>query len=408
MNYSYPNYYPFNERRESSYVGVPSITESSYLSNLGLNDVKSGSSVPNYEYKLAHGIDASSAYTAAFLGDNVPASFHSETENIGLDEYHKYSLNQQFGSTYLTSASADSLLDSSGALAEVNRKVTGKLRGMNSTYQPLIPAVELRELRSTVGGIADSFSGVVGTLIDLRRGRFDPRKTAKLASNIWLSWSFGVNPLISEAQNITDAIAAHQDHSSSISIGASASTSGRFSYGLSPVNGATGSWFEGKLSVDIDISYKIDAGFRTLYESVNNYGALDHFGVSSLPQQLPLLGWELVPFSWAVDYFVNVGEFLEDTFMFPENTPIYMVQTKRYRITATSSWDAKFSTSVYPGGRLVSGYATPSRLSRVIYKRSLISKLKASPLRIKSSGEIARNSINKALNLASVLAGRKL
>lgn len=87
------------------------------------------------------------------------------------------------------------------------KRLKNKLNGDTAQFQALVPLAELRELRGTLRGIAYSASNMLKSMIALKHGNF--KDAHKRASDVWLTFSFGVNPMLSDAQSIAEALAAY-------------------------------------------------------------------------------------------------------------------------------------------------------------------------------------------------------
>lgn len=124
-----------------------------------------------------------------------------------------------------------------------------------------------------------------------------------------------------------------------------------------------------------------------------------------LPSLIPAF-WELVPYSWVVDYFTTVGSFLDDTFVADQGKCIYVVECKKYTVKAMSTFVHVPNNS---NCNIVSGYCEPAMAEWYSFRRTPLSKFPDRKLRFKTMAEIGGlGAFNKVLNLAAVLAGRKL
>lgn len=125
-----------------------------------------------------------------------------------------------------------------------------------------------------------------------------PKKTNISLSNLWLEWHFGWSPLISDCQAAAKVLT---DPIPNVKISGSAETFGR-TYRRETMAGTPG-WFR---------THTIVTRFR------HRQGA--YVGITNpnlgLAGQLGLLNpaalaWEIVPFSFVADWFVNVGDWLQ-------------------------------------------------------------------------------------------------
>lgn len=103
----------------------------------------------------------------------------------------------------------------------------------------------------------------------------------------------------------------------------------------------TGSFW--KVTFDVNQTLQVDVRAGVLYEIVNSH---NRYGFNF--SDLPAAAWELVPFSFVVDWFTNVGQFIRGV------TPKFgarelatwtsVKRTKTVQVTQTSEWVASNST----------------------------------------------------------------
>jgi hypothetical protein len=163
-----------------------------------------------------------------------------------------------------------------------------------------------------------------------------------------------------------------------------------------------GCYYETRVQLHHSLSYRWYCGGYTSVHSGNDYGIGEHLGFSA--RELIPTFWELVPYSWVVDYFTNVGQFLEDTFQVLPASIVYSGYTRRYecKISVYHNWlrqNNQWVLSSTPGG---------AEVKRFEFERvPLSTSLPHVGLRIKSIDEIGYFGVNKLLNLASVLIQRR-
>jgi hypothetical protein len=227
------------------------------------------------------------------------------------------------------------------------------------------------------------------------------RSAVKFASEHWLNFSFGVRPLLSDIQSASDAIASYLARTDkSLIIHGSASKEW---LGGQVLRGQTGPYGVSTLrSTDVKhkLSYRFVGGVNLRLASSNNYGLTETFGLD-IGKTLPSLGWELLPFSWVADYFVNVGAYLGDTFQLPSGALKYLVVGKRY------SMEGRFSirTDVVAPDPPVAcwAYSVPGRLAYKLFQRTKLPAIPHIGLRFKSVDQVGINAVNKLLNLVSLV-----
>jgi hypothetical protein len=141
------------------------------------------------------------------------------------------------------------------------------------------------------------------------------RKWRREASNAWLQFKFGVSPLLADIDNGCEALADYfqrppRDHVTCNVKDFQSKVVERGQTGYGSL-----AWKERTIS---SIKLRVDMKGMISLSAANDLGPLvtRHFGLSW--NEVVLAGWELVPYSFLVDYFFNIGEILEAS-MFPQS-----------------------------------------------------------------------------------------
>ena len=138
-----------------------------------------------------------------------------------------------------------------------------------------------------------------------------------------------------------------------------------------------------------------------MLRSSADYSAVDHFKIG-LPALIPTF-WELVPYSWIVDYFTTVGDFLEDTFIATPANSVYLLENRKYRASGLNY----MQHTVSGGYEILSERKGTANWSYYEFERKVLSTLPHRILRLKTIDEVGKHSLTKLLNLTS-LFGAKL
>lgn len=210
----------------------------------------------------------------------------------------------------ISASSADNL-----ALSKFVKNAINKRRTMMS-------GVFLGELRQTIQLVRNPARAIRSGLDDyvsaLRKKRPQLRRTSpsqrrrtatSIVSDTWLEWSFGMAPLFSDARSAAEALAKSRilpEKAKAVFVKAEGkSTTG-------PSN-----WTSLGDHTASAASVRTFASTET-YHSVKYYGKVKVYHPNSLQNQLGLLPedfvptvWELVPWSFLVDYFTNVGNIIQ-------------------------------------------------------------------------------------------------
>jgi hypothetical protein len=151
------------------------------------------------------------------------------------------------------------------------------------------------------------------------------RRAKDIISNGWLQFKFGIQPLVND---LDDGMRATAEYFNYVPRERVSFTS----------NGESSVSVDGPLDGFGSLRYRIRSK-RTSSIRVTTRGAIKmdgpdstnpafvrHFGLTW--QDAVLTGWEIIPYSFVVDYFANVGEFLEAS-MFPIAKLAWCNRTKR-------------------------------------------------------------------------------
>lgn len=201
------------------------------------------------------------------------------------------------------------------ALAQFVQRAVGARRSMQG-------GVFLGELKRTIAAVKNPAQSIrrgldeyTGALKKRRRDirRSPParrRQTAtSIAADTWLEYSFGWTPLFHDVQDAAEALAKSRilaEKPKTVFV----SASGRSSTGR-------GQWTPGGLNSQNGLYAQLWYNSESYY-SVKYYGRVKLYQPNSLQAQLGLLPedfvptvWELVPWSFLVDYFSNVGDIIQ-------------------------------------------------------------------------------------------------
>jgi len=413
VNYSQPARY--RRRRliyteDSRFDPTSNLLQDDYAVGLGV-DLKSGASNPGYKYAIQRRENASGAYKL-YRHFNVNSMFATcET------------FSQQVGYTIKSKAHAVTLGNypncSETHDAALKDEALSKLRYWLGTHIPymdaVVPLVELREVRAMVKSMVhvtfdfvDAFDKVsrpsrneryrrVNKRLGLRRS---DRLTLKTLSDLWLTYSFGMKPMIADLKAALSVLSSRLDQPRMVRVTGTASKAyretvleGDTSFGM-----AVGSTFAVSRTDDVRLVYRFTGGWEVNPLTGNTYSLSDQFGLRLGANLVPTF-WELVPFSWVIDYFTTVGDFFSDTFSVALPRPVYLVLSRKCERTAR--FTGVFSAQ--PGFELKESSCTDGSFQLVEFEREVLPTIPSRSLRLKTVDEVGLNGVNKLLNLVSVL-----
>lgn len=361
-----------------------------------MNEVQLGSPVPNFRKRIASGLDASSNYTRQ--GWTKLSTRAGRCEGFWqispADRRFFVNRHRSWAGSAVPSIPSDASLDNQ-ALQRLKNKLASEAGNMAG----LVPLGELREFGDLVKSLASHTTGFLPKLIGLR----GTKDAWKHASDLWLTYSFGISPMVADASSIGVSLSKYingVDHN----LKQSAKSSVKewvTSYKTDNETGPYGGKLVGDYHVHHSLSYRYFAISRIKMQSSNPYGAIDYFGLGA--DILPLVGWELTTLSWVADYFVNVGDFLEDLFMSKSYTTPTVIKTTKYVANVTGQ---KSGVSTTAGMVITNNKPCTIDAEFQYFNRQVLSSLPRTPLVFKYRDTVASNAVSKLLNLTSVLASR--
>jgi len=212
-----------------------------------------------------------------------------------------------------------------------------RLKSETRKFQGLVFLGELGEtlhmLRRPAFGLQKLVKDFVDTL--KKRKRSAPKQWKKNIGEIWLEQSFGWNPLIADSRDAVSAYKALTDpsrqHSTRISVGrakyfdttASLPATEKPGYKWQSIYPIQNRNVAGRKTERVTIRYR--AAVRPQVEAPTWGTNMSLFGFS--PQEFVPALWELLPWSFLIDYFTNVGELLDShTTVVPEITYVNKTQ----------------------------------------------------------------------------------
>jgi len=231
-------------------------------------------------------------------------------------------------------------------------KFYSQVRSAQTTLQGLTALGELAETLHMIRNPAKALhDGLFAYLKALRKGRNKAGKTTRkrnaFVANTWLEYSFGWAPLFNDVRDAAHALVNSKnrhDRSHLVVSGYGETKSDEVKQSHTTSNGPLRiSWVD-HLLTSTSVRYKgaIVNRRQTTYENeLENWG----FAPSNF---LPTI-WELIPYSFLVDYFTNVGKVI-DSFALRDISLGWGVRTQR--VSAISRALEPVNTSTHGGASL--------------------------------------------------------
>jgi hypothetical protein len=192
-------------------------------------------------------------------------------------------------------------IDVQGLLTQASTQAASNVRA--PIFDGLVFVAELNEtmrfLRNPIGGWVRFLE--YAKRQKRRNSRLDGTKVIDFISSNWLAYRYAVRPLVFDTINLIDAVnkTIEGQEPKRFTARGTASDAGSESYtGLS-------SSYAANVRLNTSTSRNVSVRAGILYES--KAGA-DNFGTSLY--RIPVALWEVVPFSFVVDWFINIGDYV--------------------------------------------------------------------------------------------------
>lgn len=393
------------------YVGQRYFTDGActgaFTSRQFSTDKQLGFDDPDYKRKIQARVDATLPYTRIVNKLKIPCLWHEVYQRRA--PYSTIYVETRPVTTLTPKTSIPVNSQTADAGDRVLAKIKRKLAEDTNQFKSLIPLAEIKETRGLIRSTAETTATLLKAVIGLKHGKV--RDLFKAVSHAWLQWSFAIAPTISDTQALASSISSYllkSDFTATHAEGFTTRWCERYPQN-SPAAAELfcGQWFNTDRM--LTHSYRVKYTVGTYYDLVsgNNYDAFDQFGFR-IPELVPML-WEWLIFSWVVDYFTTTGSWLSDTFTAPAGSTLYLVKSEKYTCLDEHRFRFVF-TDFYGDYKKYYRYMPNAFASceSTVFVRSIPAggQLPHRALRLKSCDEIAVNSVNRVLNLASLLVGK--
>jgi hypothetical protein len=174
--------------------------------------------------------------------------------------------------------------------------------------------VAFGERKQTARLIGDTASRLAKSIRHLKRGSprkamdelgISSRKREPRGSNVpskWLEMQYGWKPLLGDVHGAADALSKHPTDHWRVTAKATRSRVDQYAYDIFPGSGSGFDACECRAKVERSVFARIDA--------IPNNAATIALASAGVTNPL-LVAWELVPFSFVVDWFLPVGNYVE-------------------------------------------------------------------------------------------------
>lgn len=178
-----------------------------------------------------------------------------------------------------------------------NHKILAEIKG-----QKINLGMVLAEYRETSRMFVDGVSRLASLYRDIRRGRVGKilaKGSAKGISSQWLLYRYGVTPLISDLKGSLEQLSENRDKALLYRFRTQSSMMSDIPHGESP--------YPAPYNKPIRVLEKITVKDTVWVE----YDSITLRNFSAIGLLNPVqLAWEVIPFSFVADWFINVGDYL--------------------------------------------------------------------------------------------------
>lgn len=285
-----------------------------------LNRTKTGDYLPNWKTIIRNGGDATTNFDGVkqelkpIIGKYELLLYEPVGNPRHLQTIKRYAFEGAYYSSPLVptqSTGADVQAADNLALKMLYRRI----RKANSHFSGGVFLGEIREVISMIrrpamtlrNGLGDYFS-----TLRKRKGRAPKHRLREILSSTWLEYSFGWQPLVNDVIAAAETLARFENDERRTSVSGWGVHETLLDSGAVQYNGLFGRlhaiqhyrrWASAKVSYRVGLDFRAKAPFG----SAKRLAELSGF---KLQDFVPTV-WELIPWSFIVDYFTNVGDILE-------------------------------------------------------------------------------------------------
>lgn len=279
------------------------------------SDSRTGVDLYNWRDFVRKGINATTGFTGSAFSEPHDA-YHSFEAN-----YHATStLTGQVKSGHISGYGYPSVSTAPGTTSPPSNVVTDVrnrcirrfLDAVDSAQSSIEAGQDFGELRETIHGVLHPLSSLRNSLFEYlhvlknRRGLFSPKQLPKVLADTYLEFHFGWTPLVEDV--VQAVVKCKSIRTPTFPVRASASSTYKVADTQVSVTGYPG-------MPQITWPYRETSRYSMRYKGALRVKNLLPDGTLSWFQQLQLTpdkwlptAWDLLPYSWITDYFVNVGE----------------------------------------------------------------------------------------------------
>lgn len=395
----------------STVYGTTVVNSEIPIGGIGL-DKKSGSGVPGYKRKLRMRINANSGYERKYC--EVIERGHVVVKDQDPPGNLK---NTSSGFPNMGGALLACSYSFADQTDQVSNHAIAKLRAdlalqKNADFAFLtnVPQ-DIYQAKQTAIGAFNALADFIGMISDLERGHYGQALATlpALASQAYLTLVFGIMPTIDDMKGVYNTLSKLKRDTHTRRISASANDVNEAGIVLLNTTGASELTYIVAGSRTTSVKYTAGVKFSLVsnveYEnfaikpkSLDQLANVFHTKVSDI---FPML-WEIMPWSWVLDYVANIGDVITDNFQSNSDTITYI--TKSINVSDSVLIHLQSVKELFPGIRSDIFSSKPGRITQGTYTRSDGGDtLPVRSLSWRSSEEMNKHWESKIANLVAVV-----
>lgn len=374
---------------------------------VGFYSQRTGSSVPNWKRTIKAGGSATSVMSAYRSSGRSSPGNSSVFWKVPVSPSYPtgVQMEQVIGQYMLpTDIHPSSPISTVTADNQALTRFYKDLRGEKGPLQGLTFLAELREaihmLRHPAQGLFKGLRNYTEALERKKKPRRGKRWNNRMLQDTWLEYSFGWVPLVSDCKSIAEALGhlvddrrrstvrGHGSQETELSAFTTLTNFGHI-YGFDTTNT--------KVKSDVTIRGGLSSELRAPSGSIERLTEVCGFDLSEWAPTL----WEVIPYSFVVDYFTNVGDIISCATACTSNvTWLSKSHVDNYRKTVVNTFDPVRSAAALSPSYLMGGGTLGYSESQGGYVSRSIPTLGLPSLEVSAPGFSL-----KWLNLAALLGG---
>lgn len=263
-------------------------------------------------------------------------SSYSHEKSVRVDDlYPKYSGTQFIGMGLVSSQAAlgfDGRASSANSRTiDLSNQLRSQIKGKGVNLAQAM--AEYAQTASTFASVAARAANLTRAIVTRNPRLLSPRGGwSKATANAWLEYQYGIKPAMSDLSGAYDAL-KNRSKSLEPSVTIRARHREQETYLSS----------SGGVSYSDSYTREDKATAIVFYNNLTLLQSLGQFGFTNPAA----LAWELIPFSFVVDWFLSIGDFLASLDNCLYVSQIYAFQTKRFNYMRSAAFRATTGSYLY-------------------------------------------------------------